>query len=37
VCSLESDGVTVLAAHARERGLVLVAPEREVDDGTPVA
>ena len=37
VCSLDADGVTVLAAHARERGLVLVAPEREVEDGTPVA
>ena len=37
VCALEPDGVALLTAHARERGLVLVVPERDVDDGTPVA
>ncbi len=37
VCALEGDELTVLAAHARGRGLVLVAPDREVEEGTPVA
>jgi tRNA-binding EMAP/Myf-like protein len=37
VCALAGDELTVLAAHARGRGLVLVAPDREVEDGTPVA
>ncbi|MBD0329360.1 MAG: tRNA-binding protein [Thermoleophilia bacterium] len=37
VCAVAREGVTVLTAHARGRGLVLVAPERDVEDGTPVA
>lgn len=37
VCSVEIDGITVLVAHGRDRGVVLIAPEREVDEGTPVA
>ncbi len=37
VCALEDDEVTVLAARARGRGLVLLRPDRDVDEGTPVA
>jgi len=37
VCALEGDDAVVLAAHARERGIVLLRPDREVNEGTPVA
>ena len=37
VCALHGDDVVVLAAHARQRGIVLLALDREVDEGTPVA
>ena len=37
VCLLAGDEVTVLAARARGRGLVLVALDGEVEEGTPVA
>ena len=37
VCALEGDDAVVLAAHARGRGLVLLRPDREVAEGTPVA
>ena len=37
VCLLEGEEITVLAARARGRGIVLLRPDREVDVGTPVA
>jgi hypothetical protein len=37
VCALEDEDVIVLAARARGRGLVLLRPDRDVDEGTPVA
>lgn len=37
VCVLGADDALVLTAHSHARGLVLVAPDREVEDGTAVA
>ena len=37
VCALDGDAVTVLAAHARGRGIVLLRTDRDVEPGTPVA
>ena len=37
VCALAADGALVLTAHSHARGLVLVGPDREVEDGTTVA
>jgi tRNA-binding EMAP/Myf-like protein len=37
LCVLEGDEARVLAAHSHAKGLVLVVPEREVEDGTSVA
>lgn len=36
VCALGGDDAVVLAAHSHASGLVLVAPDREVEDGTVV-
>ena len=37
VCALGADEPLVLAARSRGRGLVLLEPEDEVEDGSPVA
>ena len=37
VCALSGDDALVLAARSHSRGLVLVRPEEEVEDGSPVA
>ena len=37
VCVPEGDGAVVIGAHSRETGLVLLVPEREVEDGSAVA
>ncbi len=37
VCSVAGDEALVLAAHSHGRGLVLVSPEEEVEEGSPVA
>jgi tRNA-binding EMAP/Myf-like protein len=37
VCTLDEDGAAVLGAHSHASGVVLVAPDREVEDGSPVA
>ena len=37
VCALSGDDALILAAHSHGRGLVLVRPEQEVEEGSPVA
>jgi tRNA-binding protein len=37
VCALGRDDAVVLAAHSHAAGLVLLVPDREVEDGTAVA
>jgi hypothetical protein len=37
VCALGADDAVVLAAHSHAAGLVLVVPDREVEDGTVVS
>lgn len=37
VCAVRGDEVVVLAARSHAGGVVLLAPEREVENGTPVA
>ncbi|HXH87404.1 MAG TPA: hypothetical protein VNI55_02200 [Gaiellaceae bacterium] len=37
VCALGGDDAVVLAVHPHDSGLVLLRPEREVEDGSPVA
>ena len=37
VCALGGDDVLVLAVHPHDTALVLVRPDREVEDGSPVA
>jgi tRNA-binding protein len=37
VCVLDDDAVLVLGAHSHATGVVLLRPDREVEDGTPVA
>jgi tRNA-binding EMAP/Myf-like protein len=37
VCALSGDDALVLAARSHGRGLVLLRPEEEVEDGSPVA
>lgn len=37
VCARDGDDVLVLAAHSHAHGLVLVRPDREVEDGSVVA
>jgi tRNA-binding protein len=37
VCALGSQEAVVLGAHSHGAGLVLLAPDREVEDGTAVA
>ena len=37
VCALDGDDIVVLAVHTHDAGLVLLRPEREVADGSPVA
>ncbi len=37
VCLLERDAATVVGAHSHGSGLVLLRPDREVEDGSPVA
>jgi tRNA-binding protein len=37
VCALDADQVLVLGAHSHLHGFVLLAPEREVEDGSIVA
>jgi tRNA-binding protein len=37
VCSLGAEDTVVLAAHSHAHGLVLLAPEREVEEGTAVS
>jgi hypothetical protein len=37
VCALSGDDALVLAAHSHGRGLVLLRPEEEVENGSPVA
>jgi tRNA-binding protein len=36
VCALGDDDAVVLAAHSHAAGLVLLVPDREVEDGTAV-
>jgi hypothetical protein len=36
VCGLRGDEVLVLAAHSHAGGVVLVRPDRDVEDGTIV-
>ena len=36
VCALGVDDALVLTAHSHSRGLVLVGPDREVEDGTTI-
>jgi tRNA-binding EMAP/Myf-like protein len=36
VCALGDDEAVVLAAHSHASGLVLLVPDREVEDGTAV-
>jgi tRNA-binding protein len=37
VCALGDDDAVVLTAHSHAAGLVLLAPDREVEDGTAVS
>jgi tRNA-binding EMAP/Myf-like protein len=37
ICALEGDEMRVLGAHSHAQGLVLLGPEREVEDGSVVA
>ncbi len=37
VCVLGVDDALVLTAHSHARGLVLIGPDREVEDGTTIA
>jgi tRNA-binding protein len=37
VCAIEGDAVLVLGAHSHEYGVVLLRPDRDVEDGSPVA
>jgi hypothetical protein len=37
VCALGGEDTVVLAVHPHDAGLVLLRPEREVEDGSPVA
>ena len=37
VCALGGDDAVVLAVHPHDSGLVLLRPDREVEDGSPVA
>jgi tRNA-binding protein len=37
VCALGDDHAVVLAAHSHAAGLVLLVPDREVEDGTVVS
>jgi hypothetical protein len=37
VCARDGDDVLVLAAHSHAHGLVLLRPERDVEDGTVIA
>ena len=36
VCALRGDELLVLAAHSHESGVVLVRPDRDVEDGSVV-
>ncbi len=37
VCVLDGDELLVLGAHSHAHGIVLLAPDREVEDGASVA
>jgi tRNA-binding EMAP/Myf-like protein len=37
VCTLEGEEAVVVAARSHAKGLVLLVPERDVEDGTAVA
>ncbi len=37
VCALAAEDAVVLAVHPHDSGLVLLRPDREVEDGAPVA
>jgi tRNA-binding EMAP/Myf-like protein len=37
VCALDGDDTLVLGAHSHAQGVVLLRPDREVEDGTTVA
>ncbi len=37
LCAREGDEVSVVAAHSHARGLVLLRPDREVEDGSLIA
>ena len=37
VCALGTEDAVVLAVHPHDSGLVLIRPDREVEDGAPVA
>ena len=37
VCALEADEAVIVGAHSHAKGLVLLVPEREVEDGSLVA
>ena len=37
VCALGDDDAVVLAAHSHAAGLILLVPDREVEDGTAVS
>jgi tRNA-binding EMAP/Myf-like protein len=37
VCSLEGDEALVLGAHSHAQGVVLLRPDRDVEDGSAVA
>jgi hypothetical protein len=36
VCALEGDDALILGVHSHAKGLVLLVPEREVEDGSTV-
>jgi tRNA-binding protein len=37
VCAIGGDAVLVLGAHSHEQGVVLLRPDRDIEDGSPVA
>lgn len=37
LCALDGGGVVLLTVHSRAKGLVLISPESEVEDGSTIA
>ncbi len=37
VCAVDGDGASLLTVHSRAKGLVLISPESEVEDGSTIA